>query len=127
MKSRSHLILLAFGISAIPVACTPAPRVAWSLDDPRLYASAPVEPVPAIAAEAWAVRYEAVRLNDRLFIEAGITDGDTIAAPIFNEWTLTAFVERIDVVADHRNIRARLFPPQEGVILLTVGQDRVAG
>jgi hypothetical protein len=58
---------------------------------------------------------------------APLVIGDTIAAPIFNEWTLTAFVERIDVVADHRNIRARLFPPQEGVILLTVGQDRVAG
>jgi hypothetical protein len=112
---------------ALSGGCAVPPDHVWSEGDPRVFASVDTPETPAIAEEEWVVRHEVVTLNDRLFRGDGLQMGDTISVSIFDERSLTGSVDRIETVADHRNVRSRLLPPEQGHIILTVGERRVDG
>jgi hypothetical protein len=122
--ASTFVIAMLVGLTG---GCAVPPGHVWNEGDPRVFASVDTPETPALLAEEWVIRHEVVTLNDRLFREDGLQLGDTISISIFNERSLTGGVDRVETVADHRNVRARLLPPEQGHILLTIGAHRVNG
>jgi hypothetical protein len=85
------------------------------------------EPAAVEVSEAWAARAEAVRVNERAFAADAFVPGDTLGFDVFEAGRLRAVVGAVDTIRGHRAVRARLLPPEEGDLLLTLGPERAAG